>query len=298
MIGRSNFPIWAHQVSDCIDISTKEMNELAERFAGIVSNLHTIVMGEVEHDELSVTEIKERLNHISSALAKLVAMREESQKEIAKLSAFTGKLELMARDVGSIADQTNLLALNAAIEAARAGESGRGFSVVADEVRDLAQRSGNIATDIIANVVKVNEQFNSMEQKSAASAEIEGRLSENAGKDIQIVINQHEETKRQRDAGAEHLEQLSSGITGDIEMALVSMQFQDRVSQIMGHVRGNLTELSEMIEDPERLDIERFLDKMAGEYTTTSEREAHRRLTGKEVSRESNKSDDGEVVFF
>ncbi len=298
MIGSSNLPIWAHQVSDCIEISTTEMNELTQRFATIVSDLHTIVASESNVNELSMGEIKQRLDSISAALTQLVDMRKESQKEIEQLSAFTGKLEEMARDVGSIAEQTNLLALNAAIEAARAGESGRGFSVVADEVRNLANRSGQIATAIIDNVVKVNGQFNQMESQSTSSAEIEGKLIEDAGNNIQVVIEQHEQTKQQRDAGAENLEKLSGGITQDIEGALVSMQFQDRVSQILHHVNQNLSELSKQIEDHENLDIESFLEKMAGEYTTTSEREAHKKFTGKDAASSEDKADDGDVVFL
>jgi len=297
-IGSSTMPIWAHQVGDCINISTSEMNELAQRFSGIVSDLRSIVDEKVEHDELSITEIKQRLDSVSSSLVKLVGMREELQQEIAELSTFTGQLETMARDVGSISDQTNLLALNAAIEAARAGESGRGFSVVADEVRNLAHRSGEIATDIIANVVKVNEKFSYMENKSSSNAGVESDIIEAAGKNIQVVINQHEETQKQRDAGAEHLTQFSSNITSEIESSLVSLQFQDRVSQILDHVRDNLTEISGMIEDHQGLDVDSFLEKMAKEYTTTSEREAHRKLTGIEVTDTPDESDDGEVVFF
>jgi methyl-accepting chemotaxis protein len=297
-IGENNMPIWAHQISDCISISTSEMNGLSQGFAGIVGDLHSILNQDLEKDDVSLAEIQKRLDSVSSTLVKLVNLRVESQQEIVELSEFTGKLEEMARDVGSIAEQTNLLALNAAIEAARAGESGRGFSVVADEVRNLANRSGEIATAIIDNVVKVNEKFSQMEKKSGSSAETEGRLIEEAGQHINVVINQHEATQQQRDASAENLERLSTGISKDIESALVSMQFQDRISQVLEHVQDNMTTLSKMIETQQELDIDGLLQQMASEYTTTSEREAHSKLTGVEVSEGEDKLDDGEAVFL
>ncbi|NOX09668.1 MAG: hypothetical protein GXP22_09330 [Gammaproteobacteria bacterium] len=297
-IGDSNMPIWAHQIDDCIQISTSEINELAQRFSGIVGDLQSIVGGGAGHDELSLAEIKNKLDSVSTTLIKLVDMRKASQQEITELTTFTDKLETMARDVGSIAEQTNLLALNAAIEAARAGESGRGFAVVADEVRNLANRSGDIASNIITSVTEVNNQFNRMSHKFTADSELEGGLIRAADESIQTVISQHEDTRKERDEGAEHLAQFSSNITLEIENALVSMQFQDRVSQILGHVQNNMTELSGLIEDHENLDIDVFLSKIAGEYTTTSEREAHRKLTGTDVGMDSQASDEGDVVFF
>ena len=297
-LGSRHLPIWAHQVSDCIDLSTQEMDELTQRFAGIVSNLNDIGSSEAEPDKLSVDQIKNRLYSISTALSILVGIRQEAKKEIDELLAFTLKLESMAQDVSDIADQTNLLALNAAIESARVGELGRGFAVVADEVRSLANRSGKIAEAIIGNVVQINERFSRMEKKSEASVSIETDLIEAAGTHIQEVITQHNETHRQRDEAAEHLARLSLDISGNIETALVSMQFQDRVSQILGHVHGNLSTLSEMLNDLPDLDVDGLLDKMAAEYTTSGEREIHRKLTGVKLKDTAQESDDGEVVFL
>ncbi|MGH8417583.1 MAG: methyl-accepting chemotaxis protein [Pseudomonas sp.] len=95
----------------------------------------------------TVEVMRELAGHMEQAADRIAALDKQSQL-----------IGSIIQSISSIADQTNLLALNAAIEAARAGEQGRGFAVVADEVRQLASRTSK-ATEEIVDVVKQNQQL-------------------------------------------------------------------------------------------------------------------------------------------
>jgi methyl-accepting chemotaxis protein len=90
----------------------------------------------------------------------LYIQKEANMKRVMDESSVIDTIRVMADTISSIADQTNLLALNAAIEAARAGEQGRGFSVVAEEVRKLAEQSSSAVVEIQNTIESVKKVFN------------------------------------------------------------------------------------------------------------------------------------------
>ena len=113
------------------------------------SSQHAFVTA--EKGRASIIELKASLNKVSFEA-------HETSNDIKQLMTLAHTVDEITQSIQAIAEQTNLLALNASIEAARAGEMGRGFSVVADEVRALAKRSHTAADDIVKNVSLVIQQ--------------------------------------------------------------------------------------------------------------------------------------------
>lgn len=302
-------PILAKQVETARSQSEDAITELTGRFSSIVSNLEAAVSasrsaadeeggGAIEVLHHSERELATVVRYLKSALVS----RSEMLDSVRGLTSYNEELKSMAAGVAAIAAQTNLLALNAAIEAARAGEAGRGFAVVADEVRKLSSLSSETGQRMADKVEIINAAIQSVSSAAESSAAHDQEAVTTSEQTIEGVLGRFNSLASQLTQSAEVLRAESGGIHSEIADALVALQFQDRVSQILVHVRANLDELHQELGryrqgrdstgQAQPMDVAKWLAEMERTYTTSEQRSIH------QGGKASAQAEAAEITFF
>ncbi|MGL5630874.1 MAG: methyl-accepting chemotaxis protein [Azovibrio sp.] len=178
--------------ADSLGASQKTVGQLTTILGNEKKKIETVQATDIS------TNSRDLMHRMSHDLTQLAEKAQQTMGTVAGLSTSAEKIGHILSLIHEIADQTNLLALNAAIEAARAGEAGRGFAVVADEVRKLAERTG-VATKEISTLVSAIQQDTSkahasMEHLARNSSESSNNGTEAAHQIQEIIdLSQHME---------------------------------------------------------------------------------------------------------
>ncbi len=149
--------------------------------------------------------------------------------ELENLKETTDKTKDVLKLIEDIANQTNLLALNAAIEAARAGEAGKGFAVVADEVRNLAEKSREYVENITDTIVELINQINEISEQISNNAQNVNKLAEES-KTVEHDVNTISEVMEETVKVSEDASESIKAIVGDIKNIIKDIEQINQLS--------------------------------------------------------------------
>jgi methyl-accepting chemotaxis protein len=214
----------------------------------------TSVATATEELAYSIAEISVQTERANSAVQKAVVSSNESQERMISLRSRAGEITSIVEIINSVASQTNLLALNATIEAARAGQAGKGFAIVAQEIKALANQTANATADI-------SRQILSMQQAASEGASAVGAMAETLSlvEESSVAVAA---AVRQQDHSVTEIARIMADLSGEATMAqdASSRTFSEtEEAKAMAEALRTISETVETISTQFRSEAERFM---------------------------------------
>ncbi|MGN8485041.1 methyl-accepting chemotaxis protein TlpB [Helicobacter pylori] len=204
-----------------------------------------------------VKESKDAIGDLFSQITESAHTEEELSSKVEQLSRNADDVKSILDIINDIADQTNLLALNAAIEAARAGEHGRGFAVVADEVRNLAGRTQKSLAEINSTIMVIVQEINDVSSQMNLNSQKMERLSdmsksvqetyEKMSSNLSSVVLDSNQSMDDYAKSGRHIEAMVSDFVGVEKVASKTLADSSDILNIATHVSGTTMNLDQQV---------------------------------------------------
>ncbi len=204
-----------------------------------------------------VKESKDAIGDLFSQITESAHTEEELSSKVEQLSRNADDVKSILDIINDIADQTNLLALNAAIEAARAGEHGRGFAVVADEVRNLAGRTQKSLAEINSTIMVIVQEINAVSSQMNLNSQKMERLSdmsksvqetyEKMSSNLSSVVSDSNQTMDDYAKSGHQIEAMVSDFAEVEKVASKTLADSSDILNIATHVSGTTMNLDKQV---------------------------------------------------
>jgi methyl-accepting chemotaxis protein len=276
-------PVWAKQLETSRRAGDEAVDALSRHFGGTVRRItKAVAASRSAVSELSgegggmlaaIDRSDADLRGVAGTLENLQATKDAVLDEVKR---YAKDLKEMSQTVQHIAMQVRLLSFNAAVEAARAGEAGQSFGVVAAEMRQLAGLSaeaGATMTRKVEMIERIDHTLADMFRSSNGANESGAGAIARADTAIRDVMERFKRLTKVLSNAVEIMESESESVGQEISDALVQLQFQDRVSQIVAHVATNCTSLTDSLKraNGAAIDADQWMNEMALQFSTHEE---------------------------
>ncbi len=270
----------SHQVAQLTQQQTDSASSVAAAVEQMTTSIAMVASHAVDAETVSAkaaelsADGEKVVRDASSEMARIADSFSKSSQEITSLGQRTEEISSIVNVIKEIADQTNLLALNAAIEAARAGEQGRGFAVVADEVRKLAERTTNATKEITSMIGNVQASMQSAVTSMGAGASqvMQGvNLSSRAGdalsdinsgsKDVLTMIHDIASAVQEQTSASHQIAENIERISIMAQDSNSSMEQMSAEAKALGMISGTLKDAISLFSGGTANDAQQLVEK-------------------------------------